>query len=177
MTSPWRGSRWRRPGVSATPPPAARTKTPADDRLIEVALPVPANDGVFTYRLPPGLSAEPGRRVAVPLGTRTATGVVLGEAAAGRGEIRDVLRVLDDAPLLPDDVVKLCRFAAAHYLSPLGLAIRGALPPGRAVEEELSAALTAVGRATLEEAQTELLPAAKESAARTRALLRAVVEN
>src|SRR3954468_13510559 len=136
MTSPWRGSRWRRPGVSATPPPAARTKTPADDRLIEVALPVPANDGVFTYRLPEGLVAEPGRRVAVPLGARTATGVVLGDASVAPGAVRDVLRVLDEGPLLPDDVVKLCRFAAAHYLSPLGLAIRAALPPGGGLKEE-----------------------------------------
>src|SRR3954468_12967358 len=176
MTSPWRGSRWRRPGASATPPPAARTKTPADDRLIEVALPVPANDGVFTYRLPAGLRAEPGQRVAVPLGARTATGVVLGEASSWQGELRSVLRVLDEGPLLPDDVVKLCRFAAAHYLAPPGLAIRAALPPGREIEEELSAILTEQGRQVLDSAQTELLPSARESVTRTRALLRAVAE-
>jgi primosomal protein N' (replication factor Y) len=120
--------------------------------------------------------AEPGRRVAVPLGARTATGVVLGEASVARGELRDVLRVLDDAPLLPDDVVKLCRFAAAHYLSPLGLAIRAALPPGGGLKEELSGVLTAGGRELLDSAQTELLPAVKGSATRTRVLLQAVAD-
>ncbi|MFL5379273.1 MAG: primosomal protein N' [Myxococcales bacterium] len=143
---------------------------------MEVALPVPANDGVFTYRLPAGLRAEPGQRVAVPLGARTATGVVLGDTASARGEIRSVIRVLDEGPLLPDDVVKLCRFAAAHYLAPLGLAIRAALPPGREIEEELSAILTEQGRQALDSAQTELLPSARESVTRTRALLRAVAE-
>ncbi|MFL5445365.1 MAG: hypothetical protein ACJ78W_12690, partial [Myxococcales bacterium] len=40
---------------------------------MEVALPVPANDGVFTYRLPEELRAQPGQRVVVPFGPRTAT--------------------------------------------------------------------------------------------------------
>jgi len=103
-----------------------------------VALPVPANGGVFTYRLPAG-TVEPGRRVLVPLGRRNATGVVLGLATSVRGELRDVLRVLDDRPLLPPDVLHLVRWAAAHYLAPLGLAIRGALPPGIDMREELRA--------------------------------------
>ena len=97
----------------------------------------------------------------MPLGARTATGVVLGDTVSARGEVRSVLRVLDEGPLVPDDVVKLCRFAAAHYLAPLGLAIRAALPPGREIEEELSAILTEQGRHALDSAQTELLPSAR----------------
>ena len=73
-----------------------------------MALPVPANGGVFTYRLAEGI-VEPGRRVLVPLGRRTATGVLLGPAASARGELRDVLRVLDEEPLLPPDVLQLVR--------------------------------------------------------------------
>jgi len=125
--------------------------------LVEVALPVPANGGVFTYRLPEG-AVEPGRRVLVPLGRRTATGVVLGPAAAGGpGELRDVLRILDENPLLPADVLRLVRWAAAHYLAPLGLAVRGALPPGIDVREELRGELTASGEALLEGPQRALL--------------------
>jgi len=122
------------------------------------------------------LSAEPGRRVVVPLGARTATGVVLGNASASPRDVRDVLRVLDDAALLPEDVLKLCRFAAAHYLSPLGFAIRAALPPGGGLKGELAGVLTASGRELLESPQTELLPKAKGSATRTRVLLQAVAD-
>jgi len=140
-----------------------------------VALPVPANGGVFTYRLAEGI-VEPGRRVLVPLGRRTATGVLLGPAASARGELRDVLRVLDEEPLLPPDVLQLVRWAAAHYLAPLGLAVRVALPPGIDLRQELCAALTPEGEALLEGGQRSLLPGGREAAARTRQLLRAVRE-
>jgi len=140
-----------------------------------VALPVPANGGVFTYRLPDG-AVEPGRRVLVPLGRRTATGVILGPARPGRGELRDVLRVLDDQPLLPPDVLQLVRWAAAHYLAPLGLAVRVALPPGIDLREELRGALTPEGEALLDGVQRALLPGRQEAATRTRQLLRALRE-
>ncbi|MFL5393669.1 MAG: hypothetical protein ACJ79G_12595, partial [Myxococcales bacterium] len=144
--------------------------------MIEVALPVRGKDGVFTYRLPQELRAQPGQRVVVPFGTRTAAGVVLSEASSWQGELRDVVRVLDEEPVLPEDVVKLCRFAAAHYLSPLGIAIRTALPPGAEIEEEISAILTEQGRQTLDSAQIELLPSARNAAQRTSELLRAVAD-
>ncbi|HEX9573336.1 MAG TPA: primosomal protein N' [Myxococcales bacterium] len=140
-----------------------------------MALPVPANGGVFTYRLPEG-AVEPGRRVLVPLGRRTATGVVLGPARSVRGELRDVLRVLDEQPLLPPDVLQLVRWAAAHYLAPLGLAVRVALPPGIDLREELRGALTPDGDALLDGVQRALLPGGQEAATRTRQLLRAVRE-
>jgi primosomal protein N' (replication factor Y) len=136
---------------------------------------VPANEGVFTYRLPDG-EVEPGRRVLVPLGRRTATGVVLGPARSARGELRDVLRVLDEQPLLPPDVLQLVRWAAAHYLAPLGLAVRVALPPGIDLREELRGALTPEGEVLLDGAQRTLLPGGQEAATRTRQLLRAVRE-
>ena len=64
--------------------PASGAPSAGGGTLVEVALPVPANGGVFTYRLPAG-TVEPGRRVLVPLGRRNATGVVLGLAASVRG--------------------------------------------------------------------------------------------
>jgi primosomal protein N' (replication factor Y) len=128
---------------------------------------------VFTYRLREG-PIEPGRRVQVPLGRRSATGIVLGPGSGGRGELRDVLRVLDDAPLLAPDVLHLARWAAAHYLTPLGLAVRAALPPGIDLREQLRAELTPAGEAVLEGVQRTFLPAEREAASRTRQLLRAV---
>lgn len=150
---------------------------PESERLVEVAVAVPAAGGVLTWRLPPALQAEgvPGRRAQVPLGARMLTGVILGPAtAAPTGRVRDVARLLDDGPLLPPDVIELCRFAAAHYLHPLGLAVKGALPPGLDVRERLTGALTEAGRALLA-AEAPALFADQESAgpaARTRQLLR-----
>ena len=118
-----------------------------------MALNVPKGDGLFTYRLPPALDAAvPGRRVQVPLGRRTATGVVVGEGSAHHGqELREVLRLLDDGPLLPPEVIELVRWAAAHYLAPLGPAIKAALPPGIDERDQRRAELTQAGRALLEQ--------------------------
>ncbi|HEX4385638.1 MAG TPA: hypothetical protein VH083_21905, partial [Myxococcales bacterium] len=126
--------------------------------LFAVALNVPAGDGVFTYRIPAALGvAEPGRRVLVPLGRRTATGVIVGPGEAlGSQQIREALRLLDDAPLLNAEIVGLVRWAAAHYLSPLGPALKAALPPGIDVRDAAVPKLTDAGRALLEEGQLEL---------------------
>jgi primosomal protein N' (replication factor Y) len=117
---------------------------------------VPAGDGVFTYRIPAALGlAEPGRRVLVPLGRRTATGVIVGPGEP-QAQLRDALRLLDDAPLLNAEIVELVRWAAAHYLSPLGPALKAALPPGLDVRDAAVPKLTEAGRALLEEGQLEL---------------------
>ena len=148
---------------------------PATGERALVALGVPAGGGVFTYRVPPELlgACVPGRRVQVPLGKRSLTGVVLGPVPEMRGvpnigtptietprgartpALRAIERLLDDGPLLSPDVLELCRWAAAHYLYPLGPAIKAALPPGIDLRERLAAQLTGKGRAflLLEDAQ------------------------
>ena len=107
----------------------------------------------------------------VPFGRRTATGVVLGPAdALAGGAVRDALRLLDEAPLVTAEVIELVRFAAAHYLSPLGPALRAALPPGIDVKEVLVPKLTPAGQAFLQEGQLDL-PGQEEA---TRRALRRV---
>src|SRR3981189_2240196 len=133
-----------------------KRKTIPANELYSVALNVPAGDGVFTYRIAAELgSAEAGRRVVVPLGRRTETGIVLGPGAA-QGEVRDAVRLLDDAPLLPADVVALARWAAGPYLSPLGPALKATLPPGLDIRDALVPRLTEAGRALLEAGQLDL---------------------
>ena len=111
---------------------------------------------MFTYRIPPELGAvEPGRRVLVPLGRRTETGVVLGPGAE-QSSVRDAVRLLDAAPLLTGEVIALVKWAAAHYLAPLGPAVKATLPPGLDVRDTLTPRLTAAGRAALEQGQLDL---------------------
>jgi primosomal protein N' (replication factor Y) len=93
--------------------------------------------------------------VLVPLGRRQATGVILG-AGEAQAEVRDAIRLLDDAPLLTAEVVELARWAAAHYLSPLGPALKAALPPGIEVRDVLVPRLTEAGRSLLEAGQLDL---------------------
>ena len=97
---------------------------------IAVALPV---WGTFTYRTPPDLAspAVPGRRVLVPFGPRRVTGYVLGPAdAAPSNELKDILDVLDEAPLFTEDLIPFFRWIADYYIYPLGEVIKGALPGG-----------------------------------------------
>ena len=124
--------------------------------MYAVALNVPKGDGIFTYRVPAELGkAEPGRRVLVPLGRRSETGVVLGPAQPQKG-VRDAIRLLDEAPLLGEEIIALVRWAAAHYLAPLGPALKAALPPGIDVRDAPVPSLTDAGRALLERGQLDL---------------------
>jgi primosomal protein N' (replication factor Y) len=111
---------------------------------------------VFTYRIAAGLGEpQPGRRVLVPLGRRTETGIVVGPGEP-QPQVRDAIRLLDDSPLLTPEVVALARWAAAHYLAPLGPALKATLPPGMDVRDLLVPRLTEAGRQLLEGGQLDL---------------------
>ncbi|MDX1566964.1 MAG: DEAD/DEAH box helicase family protein, partial [Longimicrobiales bacterium] len=99
-----------------------------DARYVEVAVPIPA-DHTFTYALPRGPMPEPGTRVLVPFRRGERIGWVVGEGdAEGLDKVRPILDVLDDEPSLDTGLVELCRWVAAYYLAPPGLAFRTALP-------------------------------------------------
>jgi primosomal protein N' (replication factor Y) len=95
--------------------------------LVEVALPVPL-PRTFTYRSPAPI--EPGTRVRVPFSGRKLVGWVVGAARPPKelSRLRDIDRVLDDQPSVPADVLRLCRWIADYYITPLGVVLRGALP-------------------------------------------------
>ncbi|PIE20405.1 MAG: primosomal protein N' [Proteobacteria bacterium] len=110
-----------------TPPPAAPS-------YVSVALPVPLHN-LFTYRLPPSVSASPGSRVRVPFGRRQLIGLVLdgplaGPPASAAGHIiRDVIEVLDGAPIVTPSSLRLARWLSDYYLAPPGEACALLLPP------------------------------------------------
>jgi primosomal protein N' (replication factor Y) (superfamily II helicase) len=124
----------------------------ADERLVRVAVPVPALD-LLTYRVPAAFAVPPvGARVVVPLGTRKLTGLVAGFGHdPGEYELRDLLAVLDHEPYLPSDIVELATWVGEYYLAGPGAALSLAMPP-RALTERPDAfrmvrrvALTAEG--------------------------------
>jgi primosomal protein N' (replication factor Y) len=102
------------------------------DVLVSVAVPLPFQ-APFTYRVRGAAAApERGVRVLVPFGGRTVIGVVVGapkpETATPRG-LRDVLDVLDEAPLVPPPLLDLAAWVAEHYLAPPGECYRLVMPP------------------------------------------------
>jgi len=102
--------------------------------FIRVVFNIPA-DHAFTYSVPPGLAgkAEVGRRVLAPLGKRKSVGFILSagdspEAGEIRGEIKDIIAVLDPEPLIGGEEIRLYSWAADYYLYPLGKLIREIVP-------------------------------------------------
>ena len=101
------------------------------DRLVLVAVPVPAL-GLLTYRVPSDqVMPVPGARVIVPLGPRQLTGVVVGHVGAVdvAFKMKDIVEVLDADAFVPPDVVKLTAWVSDYYLAGPGATLSAALPP------------------------------------------------
>jgi primosomal protein N' (replication factor Y) len=98
--------------------------------LIDVALPLPLFR-TFTYRVPDALpgSVAPGSRVVVPFRNRNEIGIVVGTGSAREGmKVKDVVAAPDGAPVMDEPMLALCRWIADYYVTPLGVALRTALP-------------------------------------------------
>ena len=95
----------------------------------EVALPVPL-DRLFTYAVGEGQDPQRGVRVIVPFRNEKLIGVVvkLDVAAPADVELRQIETVLDDEPLLSEQLLSLAEWMAGYYLAPLGEVLRGMLP-------------------------------------------------
>ena len=98
--------------------------------LIRVALDVPLST-LFDYSVSDAMQLEIGQRVVVPFGRKEVVGIALewatqSELASSR--IKSVLRVLDDVPPLPQELLTLLRFCSDYYHYPLGMVALSALP-------------------------------------------------
>jgi primosomal protein N' (replication factor Y) len=121
----------------------------------EVAVPVHVRQ-TFTYNLPGDLAsrASVGCRVTVPFGQKTLTGfiVALHEQPAGevaQPDIKDVEELIDEAPVINDEILELTRWVSDYYFAPWGECIRAALPAGAAVVSERVLTITEAGRAAM----------------------------
>jgi len=122
----------------------------------EVGLPLPI-DHTLDYLVPRGLALEPGVQVLVPYGKRQLTGVVaslrpLADRRSGppADKLRAISRRLSQAPALSASLVELLLRAAQDSLSPPGLALAAALPPGATPIPTRAYSLTDAGRRALE---------------------------
>jgi primosomal protein N' (replication factor Y) len=114
----------------------------------DVSLPVPL-DRAFTYLLPETLRhrAKPGCRVLVPFGSRKLTGFVLtAHSDEPEGKTREVLRLIDEEPVLDDGLMALGKWIAGYYCAPLGEVLRSMAPLAGEVRTTKIYALTDSGR-------------------------------
>ena len=107
-------------------------------RYVEVILPLPL-DGVFTYSLPDSMTdrLQAGMRVLVPLGrSKHYTGIALRMHDVNPDfEVKEVIAVMDERPLLLPVQLKLWRWMAEYYMAPLGDVYKAALPAGLKQED------------------------------------------
>lgn len=94
--------------------------------VVEIAL-----DKEFDYIIPDDLAetVRLGSQVIVPFGPRRLTGYVLSiQSASDHQKLKPISRVVGDAPLITETIVKLARWMADYYVCPLEQAIRTVLP-------------------------------------------------
>jgi primosomal protein N' (replication factor Y) len=95
-----------------------------------------------------------GARVLVPFSGQKLMGVVIRvhtETPAENIDIKAVQQVLDDAALLPEELMELARWISQYYLAPLGEVLRGMLPLGAEVRRHFIYRITETGRKVLYE--------------------------
>ncbi len=98
--------------------------------IVCVALDVPLAT-LFDYAIAHDTTIAPGQRVLVPFGRRQVVGVAMecvADSALALERIKQVVQVLDKAPLLPDELLALLRFCSDYYHHPLGATVLPALP-------------------------------------------------
>lgn len=115
-----------------------------------IILPLPL-DGYFTYCVPDDLASrvQNGMRVTVPFGkSKTYVGIVAEypvdvpkpvEEVAQQGKkkivYKNIAEVLDDTPILFPQQLRLWKWIADYYMSPIGDVYKAALPSGLKVED------------------------------------------
>ncbi len=127
------------------------------EQILRIAVPSPLFR-LFDY-LPPrdaDGALAPGMRVAVPFGRGKCVGILietLAHSEVERGKLKHAQQILDEQPVLPDDILAMARWAADYYHHPLGEVLAGCLPVLLRRGEALRAAgetvfcISAAGRA------------------------------
>jgi primosomal protein N' (replication factor Y) (superfamily II helicase) len=134
-------------------PPSSLKDLPFPE-FVEVALPLPLRQ-TFTYRLPVGLreNVRTGARLLVPFGKRTLTGYAvalhtrLGEEIEIEEEaIKEAIELLDEEPLITEEILRLTQWTADYYASSWGEVLKASLPAGINATTEQIVSITAKGR-------------------------------
>ena len=120
----------------------------------DVALPVPL-DTAFTYRVPEGMQPVIGGRVLVPFRQQRMSGVVIGlHDRAPKVQAKNILSVLDAAPVLDTQLLQLGKWISDYYLAPPGEVFRTMLPLAAEFKRAIAYRITDEGQMALHLAGT-----------------------
>ena len=91
---------------------------------------------VFDYAIPEGMDAKAGCRVKIPLRNRASTGTIIDITAEmpANYNLRPIGTLIDPEPLITPNLLKLGKWIANYYGSPMELVMRALLP--EAVRQE-----------------------------------------
>ena len=108
--------------------------------FVDVTLPLPLN-ALYTYALPADMEGrvEVGARVVVPFGPKkyyTAIVIRLHTDAPAEYRAKEVMAILDQAPVILPGQLKLWEWIADYYLCTLGDVYKAAIPSGLKLESE-----------------------------------------
>lgn len=119
--------------------------------ILQIAVPTPLRR-YFDYLPPADFPMEmlkPGLRFRVPFQQRELIGIFVGvtdKSAFPAHKLKSAIECLDQEPVIPADILELCRFAADYYHYPIGEVILSALPAwlrrGKATDVSLKKILT-----------------------------------
>jgi primosomal protein N' (replication factor Y) len=120
----------------------------------DIAVPVPL-DTVFTYSIPEDLRPVIGGRVLVPFREQRLSGIVT-ELHDRKPAVKtkNVLSVLDAAPVLDEQLLQLGKWISSYYLAPLGEVFRTMLPLNAEFKRTIGYRITEQGHNILYEAGT-----------------------
>ena len=120
----------------------------------DVALPVPL-DTAFTYRVPEGMQPVIGGRVLVPFRQQRMSGVIIGlHDHAPKVQAKNILSVLDAAPVLDTQLLQLGKWISDYYLAPPGEVFRTMLPLAAEFKRAIAYRITDEGQMALHLAGT-----------------------
>jgi len=127
---------------------AGLTLNPAA-QFCEVALPVPL-DTAFSYRVPDGMEPAIGGRVLVPFRQQRMSGIVVAlHDRKPAVQTKNVVSVLDPAPVLDEQLMRLGKWIADYYLAPLGEVFRTMLPLAAEFKRTITYRITEQGHLAL----------------------------
>ena len=114
-----------------------------------MALPVPL-DTAFSYRVPEGMAPAVGGRVLVPFRQQRMSGIVVDLHDRKPAVVtKNVVSVLDPAPVLDEQLMRLGKWIADYYLAPLGEVFRTMLPLSAEFRRTITYRITEQGQMAL----------------------------